>query len=53
MAKTAGLWKNEMNILLQRNGFTVIDSEGYRPNVGIILCNTAGLAVSPRRHSLG
>jgi putative (di)nucleoside polyphosphate hydrolase len=31
-----------MNTLLQRIGFTVIDSEGYRPNVGIILCNTEG-----------
>jgi putative (di)nucleoside polyphosphate hydrolase len=42
MAKSAGLWKNDMNIPLQRIDFTVIDSEGYRPNVGIILCNTEG-----------
>ena len=27
---------------MQHIGFTVIDSEGYRPNVGIILCNTEG-----------
>jgi hypothetical protein len=45
--------------------FTVIDSEGYRPNVGIILCNAEGrlfwakadraafLAVSPGRHPAG
>ena len=42
MAKNAGLWKNDLHIPLQHIGFTVIDSEGYRPNVGIILCNTEG-----------
>ena len=37
------MWKNELVAGLQEEGFIhVIDSDGYRPNVGIILCDNDG-----------
>ena len=33
------LWKNEVILLVSEISKTVIDADGFRPNVGIILCN--------------
>ncbi len=33
------MWNNQANLKAYYRVFLVIDSEGYRPNVGIILCN--------------
>jgi len=43
----AGLWKNPSQPFL-RSGY-VIDSDGYRPNVGIILANSAGQVLWAKR----
>lgn len=49
MAKRGPLWKNNPRVYDNRLVFTVIDSEGYRPNVGIILCNADGRLFWARR----
>ena len=48
LAKVAYLWKNisKTDLFI---GLTVIDSEGYRANVGIILCNSEGRLLWAKR----
>ncbi len=49
MAKADRLWKNENQRDHRQNGLQVIDSEGFRSNVGIILCNGDGRLFWGRR----